>query len=52
MDLIVLDKQDFVLEELPARDLLQNIAETLAPVLRCKDKINTFGSGCVCARGV
>ena len=33
MDLIVLGKQDFVLEELPARDLLLNIAETLTPVL-------------------
>ena len=31
MDLIVLDKQDFVLEELPANDLLQNITETLTP---------------------
>lgn len=32
MDLIVLNKQDFILEEFPAKDLLQNIVETLAPV--------------------
>lgn len=33
MDLIVLNRQDFVLEELPADELLQNIAETLRPLL-------------------
>jgi signal transduction histidine kinase len=32
MDLIVLNKQDFVLEELPADELLQNIADTLKPM--------------------
>ncbi|MEL7563746.1 MAG: HAMP domain-containing sensor histidine kinase [Dehalobacterium sp.] len=33
MDLIVLNRQDFVLEELPADELLQNIADTLKPLL-------------------
>jgi len=33
MDLIVLNRQDFVLEELPADELLQNIADTLRPLL-------------------
>lgn len=33
MDLIVLNVQDFVLEELPADELLQNIADTLKPLL-------------------
>jgi signal transduction histidine kinase len=33
MDLIVLNRQDFILEELPADELLQNIADTLRPLL-------------------
>lgn len=33
MDMIVLNRQDFVLEELPAEELLQNIGETLKPLL-------------------
>jgi len=33
MDLIVLNKQDFILEELPADELLQNIVDTLKPLL-------------------
>ena len=36
MDLIVLNKQDFILEELPANELLQNIGETLKPLLQNK----------------
>jgi CheY-like chemotaxis protein len=33
MDLIVLNRQDFVLEELPADELLQNIVDTMQPLL-------------------
>ncbi|RDU24611.1 sensor histidine kinase [Anaerosacchariphilus polymeriproducens] len=33
MDLIVLNRQDFVLEELPADELMQSIAGTLKPLL-------------------
>lgn len=33
MDLIVLNKQDFILEELPADELLQNIVDALKPLL-------------------
>lgn len=36
MDLIVLDHQDFVLEELSAKELLQNVLETLRPI--CENK--------------
>ncbi len=32
MDLIVLNRQDFILEELPADELLQNIGDTLKPL--------------------
>ncbi|GAB6087132.1 hypothetical protein JCM11672_24040 [Alkaliphilus crotonatoxidans] len=33
MDLIVLNRQDIILEELPADEILQNIADTLKPLL-------------------
>lgn len=37
MDMIVLDKQDFVLTDFYAADLFQNIRETIAPMLEKKD---------------
>lgn len=37
MDLTILNRQDFVLEELPADELLQNIADTLRPLLLGED---------------
>lgn len=37
MDLIVLNRQDFILEELPADELLQNIADTLKPLFESEN---------------
>ena len=42
MELIVLGKQDFLLEEMPARELMEDIVHTLAPFMQEKQVLLTW----------